>query len=1363
MNTTNLQNRRLSRPAAGCTLLGLLLLLVLSSAHSAWAQNGYIYVHKSALNEESSVDFPFTVTGGPTTVSGFSLNDQPDRLVTIDVGAGDSGLWALSGAGVVAGSGFIYYRPNSSSAWTQVSPGSEALRIDGGPGTTNVIVGSDRRVYYYNGSGYSSTGNPAGSAVDVAFDRANNQLYYVDTMGIIYTKPATSGSWTAVSGINAATGGLGRIDVGPTGTLVYIGTNGLTVFTRSSTGTNTNLGRPADRLIDVTIADDGTIYASAITSLTDGVVFRFSGGSWVQEPTSRATKSITGGPAGELWGTNLGQILTRTGSGSAVGVWLDDERVRTSPVNGNSQLIAVAPGTYTVTEGAVANWNLQNITLYDPTNNSTTSLTGSTATLNVASGEVVHVVFQNGLTQSTAVVNTCGTTFTEDFGTGQAGVNQGPVLTGLTDYHSQISKGTPLGTELLDGYYAVVSQSNDVGYGPAIGTGPNSFDHTTANGTGRFLFINANYQANTFYRRRFTGLLTGVQYTLSYWVLNVTGNNGTTAGVQTAIIPPNVKASIVDPTTGTVLGTANSGDINTVGVWFNRTLTFTASQPDIDLFLSNNTIGGSGNDLAIDDITFGLAVPVEPVVTVTQAGCTSPTASLTVTAPMGASLEYSINGTTYQSSPVFSGLAVPATYSVTARYIGSNGCASPPTAVTFNSAICGNVLNDANGLTDNTVNGPGVNGPSVSGTPLYASLVSNGVVIATVPITSTGSYSFTNVTGGTYNVVLTTNSAGSTTPSLPASWTSTGENLGTAAGNDGTVNGTLAVTVTMGTVTEANFGIEQVPTAGSGTNTVANGGGTTPVPVPANTFTNTTPSSDVAPGNVTSILITGFPTNTTSLTINGTVYTPGNFPAGGVTVPTDGSGNPTVPILVDPINDANPVSIPFRAIDNAGVLSPNTGTAVLNFQPQINLSGNVLNDANGLTDNTVNGPGVDGTNVSGTPVYVSLVQNGVVIATVPVSPTGSYSFTNVTAGNYTVVLTTNPAGSTTPSVPASWTSTGENLGTAAGSDGTVNGSLPVTVSATSVTDANLAIERVPVVTTGTNPTQVNPGGTIAAPVSSTLFTGTDPEDGTYPNNLTGRTVTLTPATNGTLYYNGNPVTATTVIPNFDPTKLTLDPTATGATTGTGGAAPDPTFTYTVRDNAGVESLPATITVPFTAALPVSLVSFTASVQADQRVLLAWVTAWERSNKGYTLERSKDLLSFEVVGQVSDVAGTSNELTTYRFVDASPYSGTSYYRLSQVDLDGTRKVFPAISVVVRSEAYGVFPNPVKDSQFTLNLDEPLTASVNLYTADGRAVSLQKGTSTASSLHLKATQPLPTGVYVLRVQERGQLRQYRIVIQ
>ncbi|MBD2757875.1 beta strand repeat-containing protein [Spirosoma validum] len=332
------------------------------------------------------------------------------------------------------------------------------------------------------------------------------------------------------------------------------------------------------------------------------------------------------------------------------------------------------------------------------------------------------------------------------------------------------------------------------------------------------------------------------------------------------------------------------------------------------------------------------ATVIAPLSTPTLAAATQPTCKVATgtftISNYNAASTYTISPATGVTRNGAMVTAPVGTYTVTVMY---NGCTATSSPITFSTPTCvavsGAVFNDANGLTDNTVSGTSVNGPTL---PVYASLVQAGNLIATVPVNVNGAYSFTSVDGyGGYSIVLTTNLAGSTTPSLPANWTNTGEYNGATAGDDGTPDGILPVTVGGVSVTDANFGIEQLPVAGSGTNTVANAGGTSSMSVPVNTFTNTTPSSDPSPGNVISIRITGFPSNTTSLTINGTVYIPsspeftGATPTG-VVVPTDGSGNPTVAVLVDPTNDASLVSIPFKAIDNAGMASTNTGTAVIN-------------------------------------------------------------------------------------------------------------------------------------------------------------------------------------------------------------------------------------------------------------------------------------------------------------------------------------------------------------------------------------------------------------------------------------------------
>ncbi|GAB3034159.1 T9SS type A sorting domain-containing protein [Spirosoma pulveris] len=191
---------------------------------------------------------------------------------------------------------------------------------------------------------------------------------------------------------------------------------------------------------------------------------------------------------------------------------------------------------------------------------------------------------------------------------------------------------------------------------------------------------------------------------------------------------------------------------------------------------------------------------------------------------------------------------------------------------------------------------------------------------------------------------------------------------------------------------------------------------------------------------------------------------------------------------------------------------------------------------------------------------------------------------------------------------------------------------------------------------------------------------------------------------------------------------------------------------------------ASTTITVTGPLPVALVSFTAQAQPDKRVALAWTTAWETNNKGYRIERSKDLITFETVGELTEVAPNSTGLTKYGLTDSTPFLGTSYYRLTQTDLSGKATVFPAVSVVIRDEAYGVFPNPVaSEGGFVLRLDEPQTAVLGFYSPQGRALPLQKTGVQSGNLLLKTSGPLPAGIYLLTVQERGQIRQHRLVVQ
>ena len=163
-------------------------------------------------------------------------------------------------------------------------------------------------------------------------------------------------------------------------------------------------------------------------------------------------------------------------------------------------------------------------------------------------------------------------------------------------------------------------------------------------------------------------------------------------------------------------------------------------------------------------------------------------------------------------------------------------------------------------------------------------------------------------------------------------------------------------------------------------------------------------------------------------------------------------------------------------------------------------------------------------------------------------------------------------------------------------------------------------------------------------------------------------------------------------------------------------------------------------------LPVTLTSFTATPRAEA-VLLHWATASELNNKEFVLERSADGRQYQAL-QTLPGRGTVLTASTYAATDAQPLPGLSYYRLRQVDLNGTRSYSPATSIS-RTTALSAYPNPTADV-LTLDL-RPLPAGpciVRLRSLPGQVVLAQTlAGGQAQSLSLAA---LPAGIYLLEVE-------------
>lgn len=261
-------------------------------------------------------------------------------------------------------------------------------------------------------------------------------------------------------------------------------------------------------------------------------------------------------------------------------------------------------------------------------------------------------------------------------------------------------------------------------------------------------------------------------------------------------------------------------------------------------------------------------------------------------------------------------------------------------------SISGNVFNDLDALDDDDIAQTGSttsNTKTNAGNALYANLLDeSGNVVASVAISSNGTYNFDNVVPGTYTVQLTINQGTPTQPApvtkLPDNWVNTGEKNGVGTGVDGTstpggtgVNGVSApFTVSTTNVNDINFGIEQLPTPNKVTLPLKlNPGGSVNSEDVASSFGGTDPDL----GMITAIKITSFPTGATSITINGLPYTDlaaiqAAYPDG---IPTNASGQPTVPIMVDPTDGDVTVNIPYVTLDNAGFESPTIGFVEIPF------------------------------------------------------------------------------------------------------------------------------------------------------------------------------------------------------------------------------------------------------------------------------------------------------------------------------------------------------------------------------------------------------------------------------------------------
>ena len=175
-------------------------------------------------------------------------------------------------------------------------------------------------------------------------------------------------------------------------------------------------------------------------------------------------------------------------------------------------------------------------------------------------------------------------------------------------------------------------------------------------------------------------------------------------------------------------------------------------------------------------------------------------------------------------------------------------------------------------------------------------------------------------------------------------------------------------------------------------------------------------------------------------------------------------------------------------------------------------------------------------------------------------------------------------------------------------------------------------------------------------------------------------------------------------------------------------------------------------------IPVELTAFFA-LNTNEGVMLKWVTSTETNNSGFSIQRSRDYENYTDVAFVEG-NGTTTQPHEYNFIDKISVADIYYYRLKQIDFDGSYEYSNVVEVNVNAPSDFVleqnYPNPFNPStviKFSLPVDSKVT--IDLYNTLGEKVDrlVKKEFSTGNhSVNFDASH-LSNGIYYYTLNAQG----------
>jgi len=165
-------------------------------------------------------------------------------------------------------------------------------------------------------------------------------------------------------------------------------------------------------------------------------------------------------------------------------------------------------------------------------------------------------------------------------------------------------------------------------------------------------------------------------------------------------------------------------------------------------------------------------------------------------------------------------------------------------------------------------------------------------------------------------------------------------------------------------------------------------------------------------------------------------------------------------------------------------------------------------------------------------------------------------------------------------------------------------------------------------------------------------------------------------------------------------------------------------------------------------------SFSA-VQNNNDAILDWLTLSEINNSHFVIQRASDGQDFVDIGRVEGT-GTTNTSTAYQFTDNSPLNGENFYRIKQIDFDGSVDLSKLVVVSFKNNdgvKLNSFPNPANETLHVTINGEHTMQMAYVYNMQGKIVKTIKLSLTNTHQFDINISDLEDGLYFLKMQDQN----------